>query len=284
MKKLAIIMIVVMGFTALAVSADEPWMFTEGSLFYGEGSVSTALVVGSRLGESPLGALLSTVSLGVPGWEVTAVGGGIGYWGDGVFIGGGFIPQKDHAGAFASVLVWNDDFYLSFLGFFPSIEQCSLRLFVEGPFQAEGGLLEGRIETTFSTVISGDGGFLLRSDKIFRNAEGLLGCLLRHVWLKVGAEAAWQKCPNGTPDAEFCWRQGLRVDLGNASLDLNTFIQSDLKGWAAEASLHLSLPLFDSKIGDAPARASPSSFLINRYYFASSPISFNYSQFFFLDI
>lgn len=257
MKLKAVLALLVVVSLALIVSAEEQKMFIEGSLIYGEDSMSLGLVGSAKLIDFPISFTVSAVSLELPGWNTGAYGIGAVLWCKSSVFGGGIIPQENTTGAFGTVAMWNDRFYMSFLSFFKTLYNSYTRFYVEGAFQ-EGGIIQGRIEAisnrSYSTVISEDVGIFVRLDQL--NEEWT-----KCVWFGFGVQAAWQGCANGsTAHIELGIRPGIRIDTEWLSLDIMGFyVWSDdgSEAWGVEATLHF-FPKAHCR--GCTKRASPSFF------------------------
>ncbi len=233
MKKLLIAALLV-AFVALSGSASELSIIAEGSLLFGDESAFGALVGVAKIADN-IGVAGSAVSLGLPDWDVVACAFGGGYcWYSG-FVGGGVIlPSLE--GGFATILAWNEKFYGSGLLFQKNFTDFYVRVNADGLI-GENIALQGRIEATsnasFSSTMSWDGGFFLRSTALWSK---LPACL----WFGIGGEIGWRECPGQTSHVEKGIRPGVRVDLGCTRFDFRVFLvrsNDGSKAWGVEIAL-----------------------------------------------
>ncbi|MDD5221206.1 MAG: hypothetical protein PHV47_01210 [Candidatus Pacebacteria bacterium] len=239
MKKLLIAASVV-AFVAFFVNASELDIIAEGSLLFGDQSAFGALVGAIKVTDN-IGIAVSGVSLGLPDWDVVTCAFGGGYWWHSGFLGGGIIlPSLE--GGFATILAWNEKFYGSGLVFQKNFSDFYVRVVADGLI-GDNVALQGRIEGTsnasFSSTMSWDGGFFVRSSSLL---DELPSCL----WLGLGGEVAWRECWGQTSHVERGIRVGVRVDLACVRLDFRVFVVRSNDGssaWGVEIAL-LSNTLF----------------------------------------
>lgn len=233
MKKLLLAALLV-AFVALFTSASEQNIVAEGSLLFGDESAFGTLVGVVQITDN-LGVAGSAVSLDLPDWDIVSCAIGAGYWWYSGFVGGGVIAPS-FEGGFATILTWNERFYGSGLVFQKNFTDFYVRVNADG-LVGEDLALQGRIEAasnaSFSSVMSWDGGFFLRSTVIWNK---LPSCL----WFSIGGEVAWRECSGQTSHVEKGIRPGIRVSLGCTTFDFRAFFvkSSDgSKAWGVEISL-----------------------------------------------
>ncbi len=233
-KKILIALFIGLLFSIPFLGVSGQQIAIEGSLVGGDEPATQAItgaLIGSFQLKNEFGLTFSSVALILPDWTISATGLGGGRWIDGFFVGGGILfgePEIKINGGFATIQVWNDDFYLSSATFLqdPFGEwKFYSRLFVQGP---EPLVLQGRIEAMGvdgSTVLSFDGGF-----RVF---PFFFPC----TWVSLGGEVAARICNDALGHVEGGVRIGLQAELWGAKVEgrfFYVFSNDGSEAWGLE--------------------------------------------------